>query len=82
MQIVEALDSETIKRLGKQRGFLLKIHETELAKNPTSRATESSRSNLIAVQHTVKLMYGEAVARDVADLITPTAPHVYRRSES
>ena len=35
-----------------------------------SRATESSRSNVIAMQHTVRQMYGEAVARDVANPIT------------
>ena len=69
MQLVEELDSGTIKRLGKQGGFLLRIHQAELAKDPTSRATESSRSNLMAAQHTVKQMYGEAVARDVANLV-------------
>jgi len=74
MQLVKEFDLGTIKRLGKQGGFLLRIHQAELAKDPTSRATESSRSNLIAAQHTVKQMYGEAVARDVADLITLTAP--------
>ena len=74
MHLVEELDSGSIKRLGKQVRFLLRIHQAELAKDPTSHATESSRSNLMAVQHTVKRMYGGAVARDVADLVTLTAP--------
>jgi hypothetical protein len=68
MQLVEELDSETIKRLEKQGEFLLRMHQAELAKDPTSRATESSRSNLIAMQHTIKQMYGETVARDVVPI--------------
>jgi large conductance mechanosensitive channel len=70
MQFVKDLDSEAIERLRKQGGFLLTIYHAEIAKGPTSRATESSRSNVIAMQHTVRQMYGEAVARDVADLNT------------
>ena len=73
MHAMEELDSITIKRLGEQSRFLLRIHQAELAKNPTSRATKSSRSNLMAVQHTLEQMYGKAVARDVANLVTPTA---------
>ena len=56
----------------KQREFLLRIYRAESAKDPTSRATEASRSNVIAMQHTVRQMYGEAVVRDVANLITAT----------
>ena len=74
MQLVEELDSETIERLGKQREFLLMVHQAELAKDPASHATESSRSNLMAAQHTIRQVYGDAVAREVADLVTPTAP--------
>src|SRR6202022_190214 len=70
MQFVKDLDSEAIERLRKQGGFLLTIYHAEIAKGPTSRATESSRSNVIAMQHTVRQMYGEAVARDVAALNT------------
>jgi hypothetical protein len=73
MHAMEELDSITIKRLGEQSRFLLRIHQAELAKNPTSRATKSSRSNLMAVQHTLEQMYGKAVARDVANLVSPTA---------
>jgi len=68
MRSVEELDSKTIERLGKQCGFLLMRHEAELAKDPTSEATGSSRSNLMAVEHTIKQIYGTAVARDVANL--------------
>jgi hypothetical protein len=69
MHHLEELDSITIDRLEKQGRFLLRIHRTDLAKDPTSHATKSSRSNLMAVQHTVEEMYGEAVARDVTDLV-------------
>jgi len=68
------LISESMKRLGKQNRFLLRMHQAELAKDPTSQATASSRSNMMAVQHTVEQMYGEAVARDVSNLVKPTAP--------
>jgi hypothetical protein len=36
------------------------MYQAEFAKDPTSRATESSRSNVIALRHTIKQMYGEA----------------------
>jgi hypothetical protein len=68
MQVAEQLDSASIERLRKQSGFLLGIYLAEIAKDPASRATESSRSNVIAMKHTVRQMYGEAVARDVAPL--------------
>ena len=70
MQLVEQLDSVSIERLRKQGELLLRIYQAEMAKDPASRATESSRSNVIAMQHTVRQMYGEAVARDVANPIT------------
>ena len=81
MQVVEQFDSLTIERLRKQGGFLLRLHRAELAKDPTSRATESSRSNMIAAQHTVKQMYGEAVARDLANRVTRSAQPKYEGSE-
>jgi hypothetical protein len=68
MQVAEQLDSVTIERLRKQGEFLLRIYRAEFAQDPISRTTESSRSNVIATQHTVRQMYGETVARDVADL--------------
>jgi hypothetical protein len=64
MNLVEKLDSKTIEHLGKQGKFLLQMHQAELAKNPNSHATASSRSNMMAVQHTIEQMYGKAVARD------------------
>ena len=76
MQVVEQLDPQAIERLRKQSGFLLGIYHAEIAKDPTSRATESSRSNVIAMLHTVRQMYGEAVARDVANLVTATQESV------
>jgi hypothetical protein len=65
VKLMEVFDSESIQRLGQQSRFLLRIHRAELAKDPLSHATKSSRSNLMPVQHTVKEMYGEAVGRDV-----------------
>jgi hypothetical protein len=65
---------KVIKRLEKQFRFLLKAQQAELAKDATSHATESSRSNLIALQHTVKQIYGEAVVRHVGNLVTLTTP--------
>jgi hypothetical protein len=74
MQLIAELDSESVKRLGKQNRFLLRMHQAELAKDPTSHATASSRSNVMAVQHTVEQIYGEAMARDMGNPLTPTAP--------
>jgi hypothetical protein len=62
MQLVEELDSTTIERLAKQGEFLLRIYQAELAKDFSSRSTESSRSNLIALRHTVKQIYGDEAA--------------------
>jgi hypothetical protein len=73
MQPVEELGSGLIRRLEKQFRFLLRVHQAELGKDSTSHATESSRSNLMAVQHTVNQLYGEAVARNVGNLVTLTA---------
>ncbi len=62
MQGVEQLDSEAIERLRKQSVFLLGVYHAEIAKDTTSRATACARSNVIATQHTVRQMYGEACA--------------------
>jgi hypothetical protein len=74
MQLVEELDSITIERLRKQGEFLLRIYQAEFAKDPTGRATQSSRSNVIAMQHTVRQMYGKAVGQDAIALEEPTRP--------
>jgi hypothetical protein len=63
MPVVEQLDSVTIERLKKQARFLQGIHQAEFDKDPSSRATEFARSNVIALRHTVSQVYGEAVAR-------------------
>ena len=60
MQHEEQLDLRTMERVGKQSGLLLRLYQAELARDPTSRDTESSRSNLIALRHTIKQMYGNA----------------------
>jgi len=68
MPLLEEVDSRTIER-HKEYEFLLRMYPAEFAKNPSSRATKSSRSNLMALRHTMKQMYGEAVASDVANLV-------------
>jgi hypothetical protein len=69
MTLLEEVDSRTIEHLKEQNEFLLRAYEAEFSKDPTSRATETSRSNVIALRHTLKQMYGEAVASDVTNLV-------------
>ena len=76
MPVAEQLDSVTIERLRKQGEFLLRVYQAEFDQDPSSHGTESSRSNVIAMQHTVRQMYGEAVVRDVANLGTATQESV------
>jgi hypothetical protein len=45
-----------MERLGKQGALLLSLYQAALAQDPTSLATASSRSNLIALRHTIALM--------------------------
>ena len=54
------LELGTRERVTSQSGLLLKLYQAELAKDPASRATESSRSNLIALHHTIAQIYGNA----------------------
>ncbi len=63
------LAPETIERLEEQSGLLLRTYELEVAKDPTSRATESARSNLIALRHTITQIYGESAAVDATDAL-------------
>jgi hypothetical protein len=65
---------EIIERLERRVRFLLRIHQVDLAKDAASYATEASRSNLMAVQHTVRRMYGKSVARDAANLVSSRLP--------
>ncbi len=66
MQIEAHLDAETIERLEEQSELLLKMYQAEFAKDPTSLATESSRSNMIALRHSINQIYG-AAGLDVAN---------------
>jgi len=58
VQLEEQLDSRTLERLEKQSRLLQRTYQADLAKSPTSRAAESSRSNMIALRRTIELMYG------------------------
>jgi hypothetical protein len=52
------IDAEIIERLDEQSELLLRMYQLELAKDPSSRATESSRSNMIALRHSIGQIYG------------------------
>ena len=54
------IDAETIERLGEQSELLLRLYQLELDRDPSSRATESSRSNMIALRHSIDQICGEA----------------------
>jgi len=56
------LDAATRERLEEQSGLLLRIYDAEFAKDPASRATGDSRSNMIALRHSINQIYGEAAA--------------------
>ena len=64
MQVEAHLDSETLAQ--DQSGLLLRTYRAELAKDPTSSATESSRSNLIAFRHSIAQVYGNAATLEMA----------------
>ena len=57
-----------VDRLREQTEFLQRTYQAELAKDPTSRAAESSRSNLIALRHSIHQIYG-SVLLETADEI-------------
>jgi len=59
MESEEQLDLGTVQRVRKQSALLLRLYEAELASDPTSQATASSRSNLIALRHTIAQLYGD-----------------------
>lgn len=69
MHIEAPFDSATSERLKKENGLLLRIYQAAFAKDPTSLATESARSNLIALRHSVRQIYGERAAVDVTDAL-------------
>jgi len=62
MRSEEQLDLKTMERVKKQSALLLRQYEAELASDPTSRAAASSRSNLIALRHTITQLYGDDVS--------------------
>lgn len=72
MHTDEQLNAATIERLGEQSGWLLKRYKTEFAKDPGSQATKSSRSNLIALLHTIHQVYGASVSGDVTNALGST----------
>jgi hypothetical protein len=55
----EQLDLGTMERVTKQSALLLRLYEAELARDPTSHGTASSRSNLMALRHTIAQLYGD-----------------------
>jgi len=59
MQFQEQAHLGAIERVRKESAFLLRLYHAELASDPTSHATESSRSNLMALCHTIAQMYGD-----------------------
>jgi len=63
VQLEEQLDSGTLERLEEQSRLLQRIYQADLAKSRTSRAAGSSRSNMIALRHTIELMYGETAMK-------------------
>jgi len=69
MQTEAHFDAETIERLEEQSGLLQKMYQAEFAKDATSPATESSRSNMIALRHSINQIYGAAAALDIADAL-------------
>jgi len=60
MKSERQLELGTRERVTNQSDLLLKLYQAELARDPASRATESSRSNLIALRHTIGQVYGNA----------------------
>jgi hypothetical protein len=69
MNIEAQLNPGTMERLEEQSALLRRIYEAEFDKDPTSRATECARSNLIALKHSISQIYGESVAVDVANAL-------------
>jgi hypothetical protein len=57
------IDADTGERLDEQSELLRRIYQAELAKDPSSRATESSRSNMIALGQSIDQIYGKGVLR-------------------
>jgi hypothetical protein len=78
MHIEAQLALETVERLREQTELLRRTYEAEFAKDPTSLATESSRSNLIALRHSIHQVYGDSdsVLPEITDALSsdPVSP--------
>ena len=72
MRTVNQSIAATIDRLEEQSGLLLKTYRAEFARDPESHATKSSRSNLIALLHTIRQVYGVSISEDVANALGST----------
>jgi len=75
------LDAQTSQRLEEQIRLLLRIYRAEFTKDPASPATESSRSNMIALRHTIHQIYGQAAALEVAPDSLDPATDVFSTDE-
>jgi len=65
------IDAEIIERLDEQSELLLKMYQLELVRDPSSRATESSRSNMIALRHSIAQIYGEVASSGLLSQANP-----------
>lgn len=65
MQMEAHHSAEVIERLKEQSELLLRTYQAEFAKDPTSPATKASRSNMIALRHSINQIYGDAAALDL-----------------
>ena len=63
------LNLEALERLEEQSALLLRTYCSQLSKDPDSRATASSRSNLIALLHSITQIYGEDAALEVKQAV-------------
>lgn len=59
------LNLESLERPEEQSALLLRTYRLQLSKDPASRATASSRSNLIALLHSITQIYGEDAVIEV-----------------
>jgi len=69
MHTGKQFDVATFHRLAEQSGLLLKTYKAELARDPDSETTKSSRSNLIALLHTIHQVYGVSISLDVTNTL-------------
>ena len=60
----------TVERLREQTGLLRRTYRAEFAKDPTSRATETSRSNLIALRHSIHQVYGDSFLPEMTEALS------------